>query len=448
MVDQKKAEEIAVQRVQLLSPLLAEGLDPAKASQMRKVICEQTGLSERTLRRYLAKYRTEGFSGLKPKGKGKKPSTEAIPLHILEQAILLRREVPSRSVSQIIQILEWEEKVEPGQIKRSTLQEKLAERGYSARQMRMYSDKGVAARRFQKRHRNQLWQSDIKYGPFLPIGPKGTNKQVYLVLFIDDATRYVLHGEFYETLDQAIVEDCFRKAIQKYGAPDAVYFDNGKQYRTKWMGRTCSKLGIRLLFTKPYSPESKGKVERLNGVIQGFMNEIQLEKPKTLDRLNNWFQAWLSECYQNKPHSALGETISPEVAYRSDRKTLRFIDPELLATAFLHSEDRKVDKSGCISFMGKKYEVGLPFIGRTVQVVYDPNNITELTIEYEGHTPWTVRELIIGERSGIRPTLPDHLQPEPADSSRLLRAAEKKHEKRIENQLPAISYRAVRKEAE
>lgn len=257
MKDQKKAEEIAAGRVQLLSPLLADGLDPAKARQLKVVLCAQSGLSERTLRRYLAQYREEGFSGLLPKGKGRK-QTEAIPAHLLEQAILLRREVPSRSVSQIIQILEWEGKAQPKQLKRSTLQERLMERGYSSRTMRMYTNDGAAARRFQKRHRNQLWQSDIKYGPFLPIGPNGTLKQVYLVLFIDDATRYVLHGEFYPTLDQAIVEDCFRKSIQQNALPEAAYFDNGKQYRTRWMGRTCSKLGIRLLFAKPYSPESKG----------------------------------------------------------------------------------------------------------------------------------------------------------------------------------------------
>lgn len=445
MKDQRKAEDVAAQRFTLLSPLLASGLDPAKARDLRAAICSQTGLSERTLRRYLAKHRTEGFSGLKPKSKGRKPGPDAIPTELLEEAILLRREVPGRSVSQIIQILEWDQKAAPGKLKRSTLQEKLTQRGYSSRQMRMYASSGTAARRFQKRHRNALWQSDIKYGPFLPIGPGGTNKQVYLVLFVDDATRFVLHGAFYESLEKAIVEDCFRKAIEKYGLPEAVYFDNGKQYKNKWMNRTCSKLGIRLLFAKPFSPESKGKVERLNGVVQGFLNEVSLEKVKTLEQLNTWFQVWLSECHQHKPHAALGEK-SPETAFRSDTKALRFVQPELLASAFLHCEDRKVDKAGCISFMGKKYEVGLLFIGRTVQVVYDPADITEVTIEHEGHSPWKARELVIGERSGKRPSLPDHLQPEAADSSRLLRGAERQHAERRVQQVPAVSYRTVRKE--
>lgn len=353
MKDKQKAEEIAAQRVQLLSPLLAEGLDPAKAKELKAQICEHTGLSERTLRRYLERYRQEGFGGLKPMSKGRQSSEAVIAEPLMDQAILLRREVPGRSVAQIIQILEWEGRIAPGEIKRSTLQEKLTQRGYSSRHMRMYAESGVAARRFQQRHRNRLWHSDIKYGPYLPIGPGGAMKQVFLVTFVDDATRFVLHGEFYPVMDKSIIEDCFRRAIQKYGVPEAVYFDNGKQYRTKWMTRACSKLGIRLVFAKPYSPEATGKVERFNRVVDSFLSEATLEKPKTLERLNELFQVWLSECYQHKSHSALPNKQSPETTFRSDKKALRFVDPDVLTNAFLHCESRKVDKSGCISFMDR-----------------------------------------------------------------------------------------------
>lgn len=445
MKDHKKAEALAAERMQLLAPLLAEGLDNAKAKQIKGNICTQTGLSERTLRRYLEKYRKEGFKGLKPLGKERKQIDEAIPVHILEQAILLRREVPARSVAQIIQILEWEGRIQPGQVKRSTLQEKLAQKGYSTRHMRMYADTGVAARRFAQRHRNQLWHSDIKFGPYLPIGSDGAKKQVYLVTFVDDATRYVLHGQFYPVLDQVIVEDCFRQAVLKYGVPEAVYFDNGKQYRTKWMTRACSKLGVKLLFAKPYSPEATGKVERFNRVVDSFLAESALEKPRTLDKLNELFDVWLSECYQSKAHSALGGK-SPQVAFQSDNKALKFLPPETITNAFLHCEERKVDKAGCISFMNRKYEIGLTFIGRTVDVVYDPADISELTIEYEGHKPFNVHELVIGPRAGKRPKLPEFAQLEFTEYSRLLAAAEHKHQERREQQHHAVSYRTVSKE--
>jgi len=448
MRNQKKAEQIAEQRIQILSPLLEEGLDAAKTREIKVRICEQTGMSERTLRRYLAQYRNSGFAGLKPKGRGRQNTEEAIPSHLMEQAILLRRQVPGRSVSQIIQILEWEGLAEPGKIKRSTLQEKLAERGYSSRQMKLYTNTGVAARRYQQAYRNKLWHSDIKYGPYLPIGKGGMKKQVYLVTFIDDATRMILHGEFYPMLDQVIVEDCFRKAIMKHGVPEAVFFDNGSQYRTKWMNRACAKMGIRLLYAKPYSPESTGKPERFNRVVDSFLAEVALEKPQTLDKLNEFFQIWVEECYQNKPHSELKDGNTPLTAYRSDKKPQKFLDPDVITNAFLHCEQRKVDKAGCISFEGKKYEVGILFIGCTVDVVFDPADTNELTIEYEGYSPWKAKQLVIGERAGKRPKLPEHLTKVKTDSSRLLKAATIKNQQRREQQAPAISFRNVIKAGE
>lgn len=444
MRDQKKAEQIATERLQLLSPLLAEGLDPAKARQLKEQICTQTGISERTIRRHMAKYHNEGFAGLKPKGKAT-VSKEAIAPELLEQAILLRREVPGRSIAQIIQILEWEGLAKPGQIKRSTLQEKMAQRGYSTRHMKLYASSGIAARRYQRKHRNQLWHSDIKYGPRLPVGPGETMKQVYLVLFLDDATRFILHGEFYTTLDQVIVEDCFNQSILKYGRPESVYFDNGGQYRNKWMNRACAIMGIRLLFARPYSPESTGKPERFNRVVDSFLSEAALNKPQTLAELNKLFWIWLDECYQNKPHSALSGK-SPAAVYRGDKKALKFLSPETIRSAFLHCEERKVDKAGCISFQGEKYEVGLNFIGCKVDVVYDPADTNLLTIEYEDHPPWTAKRLVIGEKTGPRPALPPHLLPQPAETSRLLDAAKKQNEEREKRQIPAVSYRTVNKD--
>jgi hypothetical protein len=105
-------------------------------------------------------------------------------------------------------------------------------------------------------------------------------------------------------------------------------------------------------------------------VVDSFLGEAALEKPKTPERLNELFWVWLSECYQNKPHSAVGnQSLEATYNYKSDRKEIRFVDAELLANAFLHCETRKVDKVGCISFMGRKYEVGFPFIGHKVTLI-------------------------------------------------------------------------------
>lgn len=124
--------------------------------------------------------------------------------------------------------------------------------------------------------------------------------------------------------------------------------------------------------------------------------------------------------------------ISPQTAYQSDSQPLRFVDPAVIANAFLRAEARKVDKSGCISFAGQKYEVGLSFIGCTVDVVYDPADTSEITIEYQGHAPLRVKKLAIGERTGQRPKLPAHLASKAADTSRLLAVAAQKNQARQE----------------
>ena len=311
--------------------------------------------------------------------------------------------------------------------------------------MRLYASSGVAARRYQKKYRNQLWHSDIKYGPRLPVGPGRTKKQVFLVLFIDDATRFILHGEFYPTLDQVIVEDCFHQSIVKYGRPESVFLTTAASSKTNgWPG--LRRHGIRLLFARPFSPESTGKVERVNRAVDSFKRS-RPDETADVGELNKLFWVWLEECYQNKPHSALGGK-SPAAAYRGDKKALKFLDPETVRSAFLHCEERKVDKAGCISFQGEKYEVGLNFIGCTVDVVYDPADTSLLTIEYEGHPPWTAKRLVIGEKTGPRPALPPHLLPKPAETSRLLAAAQKQNDKRQARQTPAVIYRTVKQDGE
>ena len=438
MKDRQKADEIAVNRFKIIAPILTavdENTDAAKLSLLKREVCRQNGISRRTLERWLDAHLQRGFEGLKPVDRSKCTPFK-IPEELIQEAILLRREVPGRSIKQIIEILEMEGKAPEGLLKRSTLHDHLQARGYSARQMKMYQQDGLAARRFQRRERGDLWQSDIKHGNFLTIN--GEKKQTYLVCFIDDATRYVVHGEFYDNLDQTIVEDCFRKAILKEGLPRRVYFDQGKQYKNKWMQRACAILEIKLLFAKPYSPESTGKPERFNRTVESFMDEATLKYCKTLDEYNRLFNVWLTECYHVRVHGGLDKT-SPEIAYKTSKTSLRFASPEIIASAFMRVEQRKVDKSGCISFSGKKYEVGALLAGCTVDVAYDPNNIETLTVEYNGDS-WIVSELQIGEYTGPRPKLPKSMLPALPDTSRLLDEKEKRYNNRQETVRRAIRY--------
>ena len=421
MKTQNTAEDIAAKRMLQIIPLLEEGIDHRRTVELRKQVAANHDISYRTITRYHDAYLKSGFEGLKPVT-GFSRTQAILPenfAEIVDTAIELRRECPTRSVNDLIKIMTLENLIEKDTVSRSTLQRHLVDRGFGSTQMKVYTKKGVASRRFQKSHRGMLFQGDIKYGPYLPIGKNGIKKQVYLSAFIDDATRFIVSAKFYDNQRVEIIEDTLRSAIMQYGKPDAIYVDNGKQYRSSWLGKACTKLGIKLLFAKAYHPEGKGKIEAFNRRLDSFLSEVALMDVKSLDELNDYLDIWISQHYHKTSHHGLGG-LSPEVAFKSDSKPLKFIDIQVCTEAFLHTEERLVDKIGCISFGGKKYEVGLKLIGRKVEVHYDPSWTDEVEIHHKDYEPFKVKEFIIGENCGAKAVLPESMTRLKPESSRLL----------------------------
>ena len=256
-------EQIALERFQMISDLLKDDIDQAKMVQLKKKIAADNNISVRTIERYYKAFREKGFSGLCPASK--KGRTAGLPEgydDLIQEAIALRREVPSRSVPLIIYTLEAEGKAPPGLLKKSTVQKKLAEAGFSKKQMTKYKQDldSISSRRFCKPHRMMLVQADIKYGTGIMVTENGVKKTLYLSTLIDDHSRFILCSEWYESQNEFAVTDVFRKAILKYGVFDEAYTDNGSVYIAEQLRTSCAKVGIRLRRAKPRSGKSKGKV--------------------------------------------------------------------------------------------------------------------------------------------------------------------------------------------
>ena len=341
-LDQRREE--ALRRYRIIAPLVEENLAESEKRNIRWLIREQEGMSSRTLRRYVATFKKGGFDALLPRERKDKGVCKAISPEVLLMAAELRRELPARSAERIQQLLAGE----GYSVARSTLERHLRQQGLSGRKIKV-EQKQVFSRRFNRQGRNTLWQSDLKYGPYIP-DPKQPNHKIrtYLVAIIDDATRLVVHAEFYDSQKLPVLEDTFRRAVIKCGLPDNLYVDNGKIFMSQWLRLTCAKLRVRHLNTKAYSPEAKGKIERFNRTVEEFLQEARLENPQTLECLNDLFRAWLSEGYNHRVHSSLSGK-SPAQAFSEDIKALRFPSPETLRDALLWEKTPKVDKSGCFS---------------------------------------------------------------------------------------------------
>ena len=461
--NKKWQEDEALKRYQLISPLLDDALDNAKKLVIREDIAQRHEVSIRTLYRYEAAYRRDSFAGLKPMTRDKQLSKQ-LPHNfkqLLTEAIQLKREVPTRSVNQIILILEMEGLATPGTLKRSTLQRHLYLAGFGRKQIKKYSDaRKSSTKRFCKPNRMMLTQSDIKYGLKLPLGSKGEKVQTYLVAIIDDHSKVILASGFYDNQQQHIVEDTYRRAILQYGTFEATLVDNGTQFISKELTSALSRLGIRHKRCKVNSAQSKGKIESYNRFVNSFLTEAKAHKIKTLNKLNHHWNIWVEEYYHNKPHEGIKEYyesqditvpkegITPMQEFKRDSRPLKFLDATVVAEAFLHHEKRVVDKGACISFKGRKYETHASLIGATVEISYDPMDLKSITINYPGVEPFTAHPVRIGSYCDKTPEIPISMLPEQPEVSRLLEGLEKRHKQSKEMKANAISFNAYKKEGD
>lgn len=441
MKDEQDPRDVALEKFILIAPLLEPGLDKEELQFRHRKIIEDYPrfhygtISESSIRRYVKSYREEGFAGLYPKQRSDKGRPRVLTEDIMDAAAVLKQELPQRSIRQIIEILEGEGKVKPGQLKAATVARHIVRLGL----MKLNKNPTKGMKRFRKEYRNQLWQVDLKYGPYLP-DPKNPKKvmRTYLIAFIDDYSRLVPHAEFYFEQKLPALEDCLKKAILKRGIPHSIFVDNGKIFISRWLRIACARLNIRHLTAAPYAPESKGKIERFMGRVEEFLAEAEFLNPRTLKELNEAFWGWLEEAYNHKPHSAL-ETRTPAEVFATDGKPVRFATTEELREAFLWEEDRKVDKTGCIKYGGKLYDIGPDLIGQTIEIRFDPFDDAEIEVWLNGKKDRTAKELVINQPR----VKPEEQQTTKPTSSRYLDLMSRKEQERRKRKLGAIAFREI-----
>lgn len=457
----KWQDEEALKRYQMIAPLLWPDIDEGKRQQLREKTAEKNGISKRTVYRYEKSYREEGFDGLRPESRTKHRQ-QRLPENfeeIMGQAVQLKREVPKRSVRQIIKVLELEGWAAPGVLKQSTMQRHLYAAGLGKKQMKRYAEKReTSSRRFCRPHRMELLQGDIKYGPELRT-TEGELVKTYLSSLIDDHSRYIVQSEFYDNQRQEIVEDTFHKAVLKAGKFDCAYLDNGVQYTADHLLKACAKLGIRIVHAKPGACQSKGKVEKFHQKVDQFIGEIRVAHVHSVEELNRRWKIFLEQEYQKEAHAGIKEYyesygasvpacgITPEQEWMRDSRGLIFMDVSTVADAFLHRERRRIDEAGCFSLSGSRYEASAALSGLEAEIAYDPMDMETVTVCCRGAAPLLAHRMEIGAFASKVPPVPLGMAGKIPETSRLLDALEKKYKEDHGQMARALSFGEYGKEA-
>jgi putative transposase len=218
-------------------------------------------------------------------------------------------------------------------------------------------------------HANDLWQVDSLHGPYLRFRRDQKPVQVFLICFIDDASRVVPHGEFFEADNTPNLLECFQTALYKRGVPKAIYADNGSNYASKEFGQICARLGTILIHTPVRDGASKGKIERFFRTVRDQFLAQNLDSISCLQELNDHFIRWVEDTYHTREHTTLG--MRPLDRFGMDLGRIRHLHHcDFNEELFFLETTRKVRIDNTFNFQNTRYEAPRDLRGHTIVLRY------------------------------------------------------------------------------
>lgn len=376
----KPIDPIALFRLSVLGPLVSrEQLQRGELQRFVRELAQREydipgsrrrHLGEKTIEAWFYAYRRAGLDALIPKPRADRGQCKLEPA-VQEAILAAKRDNPRRSIRQIRDLLEAAGTVARGQLSRSALHRLLQQHGLS-RPTGSASD--VAEKRsYVTEFAGTLWYGDVMHGPSVTVA--GRQRKSYLVTLMDDASRLVAHSAFALSETALAIEGVLKQALLKRGLPLKLVVDNGAAYRAHSLQGICARLGIQLIYCRPYAPEGKGKLERWHRTVRDqFLSELDLPRVTGLDDLNARLWAWLEQVYHLRPHAGLADQ-TPLARYQQDLPRIRSLGPRAaqLDSLFHHRIARHVRRDGSVAYLGARFEVPYALAGKTVQLVVDPH---------------------------------------------------------------------------
>jgi transposase len=249
------------------------------------------GVSYRTMKRWKARYAQHGFDGLFDR-RQRVPSPKRAPLRELERILCLYREKYKG-----FNVAHFHEKLRAEGIFRS----------YTFVKTALQAAGLVAKERQRGKHRQRRPRKPL-VGMMLHLDGSphrwlaGVEGMLDLLVLMDDATNEIYEGEFVDEEDTLSCMRLMRDCVAKRGIFCSLYTDRAGHFfftpkaggkvqegHLTQIGRALKELGIRPI--PAYSPEARGRSERMNGTLQGRLpQELGLHGIKTKEEANRFLR--------------------------------------------------------------------------------------------------------------------------------------------------------------
>ncbi|MGW2130677.1 IS481 family transposase [Streptomyces coelicoflavus] len=271
-------------------------------------VAASLGVSRQTVSGWKSRYEASGLAGLADRSRRPASCPHQASAEVEAAVCELRRKHPKWGPRRIAFVLEKSGAVMPVPsrmtVYRILVRHGLIEPGVRRRKRSDY-------KRWQRDRPMQLWQMDIVGGVMLVDPVTGELTEVKVVTGVDDHSRYCVIASVVERATGRAVCSAFARALQRFGVPEEVLTDNGKQFTDRFghggevlFDRICRENGIAHRLTQPASPTTTGKVERFHQTLRRELLD-DCGAFVSIDDAQAALDVWVDEYNSMRPHQAL-----------------------------------------------------------------------------------------------------------------------------------------------
>ncbi|MFF7859452.1 IS481 family transposase [Streptomyces sp. NPDC007904] len=294
-------------------------------------VAAQLGVSRQTVSGWKSRYAALGLAGLADRSRRPASCPHQASAEVEAAVCELRRKHPRWGPRRIAFVLERSGTVAPVPsrmtVYRILVRHGLVEPGVRRRKRSDY-------KRWQRDRPMQLWQMDIVGGVMLVDPVTGELTEAKVVTGVDDHSRYCVIAQVVERATGRAVCSAFAGALERFGVPEEVLTDNGKQFTDRFgqggevlFDRICRENGIAHRLTQPASPTTTGKVERFHQTLRRELLD-ECGAFESIEQAQAALDRWVEEYNSSRPHQALdmqspGDRFAPVAEQERDVLGLR-----------------------------------------------------------------------------------------------------------------------------
>ena len=237
--------------------------------------------------------------------------------------------------------------------------------------------------RFEAQLPNECWQSDVTHWRL------ADQSEVDIVNVLDDHSRLAVASAVMRTATAPAVLEVFKQAGARWGFPAALLSDNGCVYTT-WhrggpnvMQTELLALGIEFRHSRPYHPQTCGKVERFHQTLKAFL--VKQPPAHSISDLQTQVDRFLAYYNEVRPHQSIGRK-TPRSNFEA-RDKARPSGPKIQVGAGVRVRRDRIDKNGKVTLRHRTrlhhIGVGHAHKGKRVILLVDGLDVRVVSLDGE-----------------------------------------------------------------